>query len=302
MSKKQFPISAMFSCVSISLFPNLSLANTTDSCTLIGECQSSKDIKWLEQSLIPLPSEQTEGLLRSNYWVSEKLDGIRALWTGKYLLTRKGNQIFAPKWFTDGLPNDTVEGELWAGRGRFPFVQKTVLDRVPNNEAWSEIRFMLFELPNDSGGFKQRYRKLTQVVDTSLSQHVGLVEQAPLSSYNELFSLLEKTEELGGEGLMLQRVGEFNKSRTKPIKIKKHIDSEGKVIDYKNGKGKYKGLVGALVLQLADGRLISIGSGLSDQMRENPPALGEMVTFRYNGYTSTGLPRFARFLRVRRPE
>ena len=74
------------------------------------------------------------------------------------------------------------------------------------------------------------------------------------------------------------------------------------VIGYKPGNGKYEGMVGALILRLGNGDILHVGSGLSDEQRGNPPALGESVTYRFNGYTSKGLPRFARFIRVRRSE
>lgn len=46
-------------------------------------------------------------------WVmSEKLDGIRAYWDGKQLLTRKGNAIHAPKWFSKNYPPFEIDGEL----------------------------------------------------------------------------------------------------------------------------------------------------------------------------------------------
>ena len=39
--------------------------------------------------------------------------------------------------------------------------------------------------------------------------------------------------------------------------------------------------------------------GFTDAQRAMPPPVGSWLTYRYNGLTSTGLPRFARFLRVR---
>jgi ATP-dependent DNA ligase len=55
----------------------------------------------------------------SRYWVSEKYDGVRACWDGSQLLSRAGNVIHAPAWFTARLPTTPLDGELWAGRGRF---------------------------------------------------------------------------------------------------------------------------------------------------------------------------------------
>lgn len=236
------------------------------------------------------------------YWVSEKLDGIRALWTGKKLLTRKGREIFAPDWFIQGLPNQVLEGELWAGRGNFNKVQTTVLDHKPNSEQWQNITFMLFDLPNNVDAYIRRYQSLVKITTKLNLRHVDVIKQGPIASYSALVSLLDDVETSGGEGLMLKKNISKQNDDSKPVKIKKYMDSEGVIIGYKEGDGKYKGKLGALILKLDNGKVLSVGSGLTDVLRINPPLLGESVTFRHNGYTSTGLPRFARFIRIRMPE
>ncbi len=241
-----------------------------------------------------------EALNLGHYWASEKLDGIRALWTGEHFLTRKGNRLSVPDWFTAKLPDRVLEGELWAGRGRFKEVQKVVMKENPAPSDWHDIKFMLFDLPGSKLSQQAKYRELQEHVDTLQLKHVKVIEQLPVSSYDTLIQLLQETEDKQGEGVMLKK---FDGSDSgKIIKIKKYMDSEGTVIGYKPGKGKYQAMVGALIVKIEGGRVLSIGSGLSDVQRANPPALGELVTFRYNGYTSSGLPRFARFVRVREVE
>ena len=46
----------------------------------------------------------------TKYLVSEKLDGVRAIWDGETLRFRSGKQINAPKWFVDGLPKTPLDG------------------------------------------------------------------------------------------------------------------------------------------------------------------------------------------------
>jgi len=62
----------------------------------------------------------------SNYWVSEKLDGVRGHWDGETLYTREGNFIDPPTWFTAGWPDVPMDGELWIGRGSFDEVSGIV--------------------------------------------------------------------------------------------------------------------------------------------------------------------------------
>ena len=56
---------------------------------------------------------------------------------------------------------------------------------------------------------------------------------------------------------------------------------------------------GALLMRTDSGAQFRIGSGLTDGQRAHPPAIGIRVTYRYNGLTVHGLPRFPRFLRIR---
>jgi DNA ligase-1 len=55
----------------------------------------------------------------TGWWLSEKLDGVRAYWDGKQFISRLGNAYLAPDWFIEGLPEFPLDGELFAGRGRF---------------------------------------------------------------------------------------------------------------------------------------------------------------------------------------
>jgi DNA ligase-1 len=82
------------------------------------------------------------------------------------------------------------------------------------------------------------------------------------------------------------------------LKLKPYLDAEAVVVGHRAGTGKYRGLVGALQVESAQGRRFFVGSGLSDAMRREPPAIGTKVTYRYRELTSGGLPRFATYLRL----
>ena len=254
------------------------------------------------EPVVALANEYRSDLELGKYWISEKLDGVRAIWTGTQLITRRGKVIHAPEWFTEALPEYSVEGELWAGRGGFNLVQSTVLDNQPDEGAWEKIRFMLFDLPDDKRSYKERYRQLLRLNETSDSLWFSFIEHRKAVSEPELLDLLNSVIDVGGEGLMLRRYDShyFAGRSDDLVKVKKHQDNEARVIGYKPGSGKYQGLMGSVLVRLEDGRTFYIGSGFTDEMRRNPPVVGSTITYRFNGYTSSGLPRFARFLRVRK--
>lgn len=250
---------------------------------------------------VVLANDYHDEVSLDDYWYSEKYDGIRALWTGEYFQTRQGNRIYAPDWFTAQFPKQALDGELWAGRGKFNHVQKTVLDTVPNDEDWENILFMAFDMPNEQGEFAQRYLALRRYINDSFSTPLRLVEQLPLQSEVELDRLLDNIERLNGEGVMLRNKHSFyNVGRSDDLlKVKSYQDDEAVVIGYKPGKGKYEGLTGSLLVKWKDEKSFYIGSGLSDKERKIPPPIGSVITFRFNGLTHNGLPRFVRFSHLR---
>jgi DNA ligase-1 len=241
------------------------------------------------------------GIDLSGYWVSEKLDGVRAYWDGRRLITRGGIVLRAPAWFVAGLPAVPLDGELWMGRGRFAEVSGAVRRLEPDAAAWRRIRYMVFDLPGSEAPFGERLRALRQLLEASRSPYSAVVEQQRVTDHPALMALLEGIVAAGGEGLMLHRDAALYRAGRSGdlLKVKPYMDAEARVITHLPGQGKYTGMLGALLVELPSGRRFRIGTGFSDAERADPPPIGSTVTFKYHGLTKTGLPRFASFLRVR---
>ncbi len=238
------------------------------------------------------------------YRVSEKFDGVRAWWNGQRLLTRTGQVIAAPDWFVANWPSMPLDGELWAGRGHFELASGIVRRAQASDEDWRRIEYRAFDLPAADGDFDARTRRLITIVEALRCPWLIAVEQHRLASPAELESRLAGVVAQGGEGLMLKRGdSRYHAGRGRDLlKLKPLDDAEAVVVGYEPGQGKYSGMVGALVVESADGRRFRIGSGLSDAERRSPPAPGSRITYAYSGLTATGLPRFARYVRVRPAE
>ncbi|WP_413111788.1 DNA ligase [Thaumasiovibrio sp. DFM-14] len=238
----------------------------------------------------------------SEYLISEKLDGIRAHWTGKNLLTRSGKIIHAPSWFTAGFPSAvTFEGELWLERDSFQSVSKIVLDKKPNNLHWKNVQFRIFDSASIKGGFGYRYQQLVTTVADIQSPYINVIPQRRVDDINELTQMLIRIEDMNGEGLMLHHQDNVylaGKSHDY-FKLKQYQDSEATVIGYEGGSGKYEGKMGAIWVLTVDNIKFKIGTGFSDTDRASPPPIGSIIQFRYNGLTDSGIPRFARYLRQR---
>ena len=235
------------------------------------------------------------------YWVSEKYDGVRALWTGHELRTRQGLPIRAPTWFTAGWPTTPLDGELWAGRGQFDAAQSAVAQAAPQDAPWRALRYMVFDLPGHTGGFGERLPALRQTVAALNQPWVQAAPQWRVTSHGVLMRQLREHEKAGAEGLMLRRDdAPYRGGRSDDLlKLKSFEDAEAVVVGHAPGKGKHAGQTGALIVQMPSGQRFRLGSGLTDALRRTPPPVGSVVTYRFNGRHASGLPRFARFWRVR---
>ena len=241
------------------------------------------------------------GVRLADYWLSEKYDGLRAFWDGERLRTRGGETIAAPDWFTAQWPAEPMDGELWAGRGRFEEALSTVRQLTPDDAAWRRIRFMVFDLPAHPGVFTERIEAYGRLVRRIDQAWVQAVPQERVGSHAELMARLDRMVRDGGEGLMLHRGdAPYRAVRNDDLlKVKTHEDAEARVIGHAPGKGRHAGRMGALVVQTPQGLRFKLGTGFTDAERDQPPAVGTWVTYRFRGLNESGVPRFASFVRVR---
>lgn len=228
--------------------------------------------------------------------MSEKLDGIRAYWNGKQLVSRSGKIIHAPKWFTKGYPPFPIDGELWSKRDDFSNISSIVRDKVPSSE-WEQIKHHIFEAPNAKGDLKSRL----SLVIPYINNHIKLVKQISIQSKEQVDIFHKNILSKSGEGVVIRdpNAPYISKRTNKALKLKKFHDKECNIIGYTKGKGKYTDLIGAIICQMDNGIKFKIGSGLSDTFRKNPPDIGTQVTFKYQNLTKNGKPRFPVFLRIR---
>ena len=248
-------------------------------------------------------------------WVmSEKLDGVRAYWDGKKLMSRQGNIFNAPDWFVNDFPSFELDGELWLTRGQFEETVSIVRRQNPDSR-WKNIAYHVFEVPNQKGGLLERMSILKTYLNSHSNSYIKSIEQIKILSNGMVSRELKRILDLGGEGLVVRnpkavyKTGRLNDA----LKVKQKQDAECVVKSYTKGLGKYTGQVGAIVCELIpeqlarlfpkfslkESQLIKVGSGLTDHQREHPPKIGSIITFQYMGLTKNGLPRFPVFLRER---
>ncbi|CAF4532125.1 unnamed protein product, partial [Rotaria magnacalcarata] len=55
----------------------------------------------------------SEDIDPTDWWMSEKLDGVRAYWSGSNFYSRQGNLFHVPDFFKVALPKIPLDGEIW---------------------------------------------------------------------------------------------------------------------------------------------------------------------------------------------
>ncbi|HEY7773832.1 MAG TPA: DNA ligase [Marinagarivorans sp.] len=247
---------------------------------------------------------QDSDIRLQDYWASEKLDGVRAYWDGQTLRTRSGHLIPIPEALHNTLPSSAaLDGELWIARGKFDLVSGLVRAHSAPISRWQKVQYKVFDLPKHTGTFEQRLSALAVLFRDNPNNFWSPLKQFKIDNKDALNTKLKEVEALGGEGLMLHLASsKYSPYRTDHLlKVKSYRDAEATVVGYTKGKGKYRGLVGALIVKLSNGITFNIGSGLDDHDRITPPAIGSTITFKYFGLTPNGVPRFASYMRTRHP-
>lgn len=252
---------------------------------------------------VQLASDWPAGRSPQGFWVSEKFDGVRAVWDGQRLRFRSGREIAAPDWFVRALPDHPLDGELWLGRGQFDRLSGLVRQQRPD-EGWQQLRYMVFDAPGQGGTFEARWHALQPVIEAARQPWLMRVAQTPVDTAADLQQRLDALVREGAEGLVLHRADAlWQPGRTQSLfKFKPEPDADAQVLGYLPGKGRYEGMTGALQVRTPQGVVFALGSGLSDAQRRNPPEVGSWVTYRYRDRTPNGVPRFASFVRVRPEE
>ncbi len=237
----------------------------------------------------------------TDYWVSEKYDGIRGYWDGRQLLSRSGKVLTPPSWFVQAWPVQPMEGELWIGRGTFEQTASVLQQKHAPDNAWRALRFMVFDAPHVAAPFTERIQHYQDLVKRIDAPWVEAVKQTRPSSHEALKTLLNETIQAGGEGLVIHRGNsQYQGGRTADVlKVKPLEDADAMVIRHEAGQGRHTQRLGALWVKTPQGLQFKLGTGFTDAQRENPPAIGQWVTYNYRGLTDKGVPRFASFVRIR---
>lgn len=217
-----------------------------------------------------------ENKLGGSWYMSEKIDGIRAIWTGSQLLTRSLRPFtYVPIWFIKQLPTGkSLDGEIYIPEVAFSYFSSLSVTKNSQivDDKWKKVKYLIFDHPVKNINFEKRLHILKNI--KFKGKQVELVKFEKLNDIQKEFEKINKKFEdivkNHGEGLMLIRSNsqyESKRSRNS-LKYKKEYTGEAVVIDLKEGLGKYNGMLGKIQCRLPNGKRFFCGTGFSDIERK----------------------------------
>lgn len=232
------------------------------------------------------------------WWMSEKLDGIRAMWDGHDFYSREGNVFPVPEWFKLGMPSTCLDGELYAGPGNFQKMLSLIRQEAPSaGGSWCGVAFCVFDAPNHGGDFEERQEFLKTL---DLPPQVSFVPQIKCAERMHLDQFTHALELAHSEGWVLRKAhSAYEHGRTSAaLKFKFKQEAEAKVIGYTQSENQS---VIASIVCLFNEKTVRVG-GLSYPVRFTPPVVGSRITISFYGLTDNGIPRHPSFVAERNYE
>ena len=263
------------------------------------------------------------------WWLSEKWDGIRAIWDGEKFISRGSNvgnpkvYTYVPDWFSSLMPPGiALDGEMWIARGEFSQVSAlsnlkpgSKLNEKQINQKWINVKYKVFDLPGINKPFEERMKFLQLIIkdrnilwkeENDSECPIEYTEQIKIESMEQLINIYSSITKQGAEGVMLRAPGSpYELKRSKYLlKYKIKEDSEAIVKEYIPGDGRLKGLLGSLRCELIinsepSGIMFNIGTGFSDEQRkrysdidsEFSIPIDSIVSFSYMELSKDSVPR-----------
>lgn len=218
--------------------------------------------------------------LSGSWFMSEKYDGIRAIWTGEHLITRALRKFtWVPQWFLDSLPKSIpLDGEIIIMNEDFSHFSSLSIQKECDeaHKKWKRVVYMVFDMPIPDLTFRERRYKIIETLTKLDLNYINIVpfeyiEDLP-KSFDKVNEKFQKIVSGGGEGVMLIDSNSkyaFGKRARHSLKYKKCHEGEAEVVGLCEGTGKYVGVLGKIKCKLPNNKTFYCGTGFNDEQRKS---------------------------------
>lgn len=235
--------------------------------------------------------------------VSQKSAGIVTLWS------RDGKQIKTLPHIEAELVARMQAGEIWDGEmydhdGDFQEFTGAAraIDVSEKQDILKSIAYHVYDAPRigryiEADAFCDRFAELSTRIAKYNGPHIKLVPCTVITHVDEIMPLHDLYVSEGYEGAMLRNLRmPYAQTRSYDLlKVKQFQDDEYLITGYKEGHGKFAGMV-VFECTMDDGQTFDVVmSGKREYLRQlfqNPEYfMGKMLTVKHQGWTNAGKPR-----------
>lgn len=152
---------------------------------------------------------------------------------------------------------------------------------------WDVIPFLYFQDGLCPVPYGKRFDSLNTLINKTEPEKVSTVQSWEVESIEDANHLFNELLLRGEEGIILKDKSGFweNKRSKTQIKFKGELECDLKIVGIEEGTGKYKGMLGAIQCESADGVIkVSVGSGFTDADRQSigNDVIGKVAAIKYN--------------------
>lgn len=234
-----------------------------------------------------------------SWYISEKLDGWRMVYKDGMFYTRSGKPIVPPtsiREFVKNIPTDIIlDGELWNGYDGFQSI----------NEGNEDMEWVLFDIPSVDAPYHERYKTLTNMFKDSHVSNVRVLSQTLINrkeadeAYDRIMKEIPKAEGVVYRPADMKYLWDDRDPMF--MKRKPFHDTEAIVTGYYTTPSALKTL-GEDTKYVSSLKCVLAESGVQFRVSIktcNPPAIGSVITIKYQALTEGGVPRFPIYKSVR---
>lgn len=245
-------------------------------------------------------SDELPALAVENYVAFPLISGITLRWDGWQFTDKDGTAFTAPNWFIANNDAPALLGVMVSTKDDDLSTIQRILRQPNAQQAWKRLRFIADDLPDSDADFNARWQQIKQIVGSADSPHLQMAnEPQRFSSAQALNAALDSLYAAGKDGFILKKTDAPYTTKNNGLLLALSYDvGEAVVLAHRPGKGELAGMLGSLAVEDSGGGQFILGVGFSHQLRQNPPAIGSYLKYKYKGYTATGKPKSPVFLQT----
>jgi DNA ligase-1 len=268
----------------------------------------------MQPQLLTVIEKETLKTWTSDEWakwqIEEKKDGFRLLIVGGVPQSRSGKPLHNIDHILKTLNHSAVvfDGELHGAT----WEETSHVARASKSERETKLTYTIFDALSVFEWERQKCDRPLSERQQVLRHHIKATEHIKHSwpmecrNYREFIGIHNMHLAMGCDGTVLKRkdsLYEFKRTKTW-LKVKPALDCDCLVEGMEEGEGKYKGMLGALIVRPKFGKVTTKVSGMTDAQRRewwDKPSLIEdkWIEVTYRKINPSGRLVEPRFVRVR---